>query len=31
MKNMGMNEGKTQRTMNGMQEETMREGMYIYS
>lgn len=29
MKNMGMNEGKTQRTMKGMQEETIREGMYL--
>jgi len=26
---MGMNEGKTQRTMKGMQEETIREGIYI--
>jgi hypothetical protein len=29
MKKHGKNEGKTQRTMNGMQEETIREGMYI--
>lgn len=29
MKNMGMNEGKTQRTMKGMREETIKEGMYI--
>jgi len=28
MKNMRMNEGKTQRTMNGMQEETIREGKF---
>jgi len=29
MKNMGVNERKTQRTMNGMQEETIREEMYL--
>jgi len=29
MKNMGVKEGKTQITMNGMQEETIREGMYL--
>jgi hypothetical protein len=29
MENMGMNEGKVQRTMNGMQEETIREGMCL--
>jgi hypothetical protein len=29
MKNIRMNEGNTQRAMNGMQEETIRDGMYI--